>query len=125
MTLREADAIFASPARMEAVGSLLKDRKVRRMSLPGLAGSAAAMLFAALDTAKSPLLVIADDMTDAGYLYKNIVVSGSARLTLLRRFCERMCLTGFPAPLDCVVWSRVPRLLPRKWPRGRISAPGR
>lgn len=72
MTLREADAIFASPARMEAVGSLLKDRKVRRMSLSGLAGSAAAMLFAALDTAKSPLLVIADDMTDAGYLYNDI-----------------------------------------------------
>ncbi len=72
MTLSEASSLFATPSRMEAVRALIKDRKARRISLSGLAGSAPALLFASLDCLKSPLLVVADDMTDAGYLYNDI-----------------------------------------------------
>lgn len=72
MTLAEADAIFASPARVKAVEALLNDRKTRRISLSGLAGSAPAMLFAALRGVRAPLLVVASDMSEAGYIYNDI-----------------------------------------------------
>lgn len=71
MTLREADGLFASPSRLKAVTALLSDDKLRRISLSGLAGSAPALLFAALDV-PHPLLIVANDISDAGYLYNDI-----------------------------------------------------
>lgn len=71
MTLREADEIFASPSRLKAVAAFVSDDKVRRISLSGLAGSAPAMLFAALDLHR-PLLIVANDISDAGYVYNDI-----------------------------------------------------
>ena len=72
MELKEADRLFATPGRVEAVEAALADRKARRVSLQGLAGSAPAMLMAALKKGKQPLLVIADDPTSAGYIYHDL-----------------------------------------------------
>lgn len=72
MTLNEADSLFATSARLKAVERLLGDKSTRRISLSGLAGSAPAMLFASLPKLKKPLLVVADDITEAGYIYNDI-----------------------------------------------------
>lgn len=42
------------------------------MSLTGLVGSAPAMFFAMVEGGKSPLLIIANDITEAGYIYNDI-----------------------------------------------------
>lgn len=72
MTLREADELFVSPARLKAVKSILSDRKASRISFSGLVGSAPAMLFAALRKYKSVLLIIAGDLEETGYIYNDI-----------------------------------------------------
>lgn len=83
MTLNEADSLFATPARLKAVESLLGDRKLRRISFSGLAGSAPAMLFASLRNLKKPILVVADDITEAGYVYNDIrTVAGEAAVAV-------------------------------------------
>lgn len=72
MTLNEASDIFASSDRIAAVDSILRDRKARRISFSGLAGSAPAIIFAKTSSPKNPLLIIADDFTEAGYIYNDI-----------------------------------------------------
>lgn len=75
MTLLEADRLFISPSRLDAVKSLLMSKRESRLAFTGLTGSAPAMLFAALavDTAQLPiLLIVADDMEQAGYIYNDI-----------------------------------------------------
>ena len=72
MNLKEADNLFAGDGRVAALQGALADRKARRISLQGLPGSAAAMLFAALPKQKQPLLIVADDQTEAGYLYHDL-----------------------------------------------------
>lgn len=72
MNLREADSIFASDSRLEALDAILEDSSVRRISLSGLAGSAPAMLFAGVRRLKNPVLIVANDISDAGYIYNDI-----------------------------------------------------
>ena len=72
MTLSESGKYFLTPARREAFRSLLGDKSCRRMSLTGLVGSAPAMFFAMVEGGKSPLLIIANDITEAGYIYNDI-----------------------------------------------------
>ncbi|MCH5236315.1 MAG: transcription-repair coupling factor [Muribaculaceae bacterium] len=72
MKLQEADRIFATPARIKALVAALEDKKIRKLSLPGLYGSAPAMLIASLPARKSPYLVVADDSDDAGYIYHDL-----------------------------------------------------
>ena len=72
MDIIQAEQLFATPSRVEAVESVLRDPKVRRVSLSGLVGSSAAMLFAALKGLKAHLLIVAPDLTDAGYIYNDI-----------------------------------------------------
>lgn len=72
MKLKEADNIFATPARVKVLEALLDDKKVARIALSGLRGSAPAMLFAALKRRKSPLLIVADDIDAAGYIYHDL-----------------------------------------------------
>lgn len=75
MTLAEADSLFISTARLDALRSFLSDSACSRMSLSGLTGSAPAMLFAALSADRPGLplfLVVADDTEQAGYLYNDI-----------------------------------------------------
>lgn len=73
MTLKEASEIFATQARLEAVGSILGDPKARRISFSGLVGSSPALLFASvINHSKKTFLLIANDLEEAGYLYNDI-----------------------------------------------------
>lgn len=72
MNLREAAGLFATPSRLKAVKDILLDPKARRISFAGLTGSAPAVLFASVDFLKVPLLLVADDMEQAGYVYNDI-----------------------------------------------------
>ncbi len=72
MELREADKLFATKARSEAVEKAIDDKKIRRLLLSGLEGSSAAMLFAALKPQKHPALIVADDLDTAGYVYNDL-----------------------------------------------------
>lgn len=72
MDIKSADELFMSPVRLKAIKSILADTAVRRVSFSGLAGSAPAMLFASLGKLKSVVLLIADSLEDAGYLYNDI-----------------------------------------------------
>lgn len=72
MTVQDADAFFATPARIDAIRNTLRSKKNRRISLEGLKGSAAAMLLAGLELTDGPHLVVADDPDAAGYLYHDL-----------------------------------------------------
>ena len=72
MTLGEAAALFATPARLKALKKLIGDRKARRVALGGLRGSAAAVLLGKIADSKHPMVVVADDADSAGYLYHDL-----------------------------------------------------
>lgn len=72
MDLKEAGALFATPARMEALGKLIKDKKTRRVLLSGLEGSSPAMLFSGLGDTGVPAIIVADDPDGAGYIYNDL-----------------------------------------------------
>ena len=72
MTLGEAAALFATPARLKALRKLIGDRKARRVTLAGLKGSAAAVLLGKAADKKKPMVIVADDADSAGYLYHDL-----------------------------------------------------
>lgn len=59
MKLKEADNLFVTKSRGDALEALIDDKKVRRIALKGLKGSAPAMLFAGLKARKQPFLIVA------------------------------------------------------------------
>ena len=78
MQLKEADALFATPTRVGALCKAIDDKKIKRIRLNGLKGSAAALLFAALPERKQPYLIVADDMDSAGYIYHDLCQTAGA-----------------------------------------------
>ncbi|MBQ9073245.1 MAG: hypothetical protein IJY30_02110 [Muribaculaceae bacterium] len=63
---------FLSRQRQDAIKSILSDRKSKKISFYGLAGSSVAMLFAMMPRCKQPILVVGEDLDDAGYLYHDL-----------------------------------------------------
>ena len=72
MEITELDGLFMTPARRKALAGVLALAERGRVELRGLAGSAPAMVFAALEGLKAPLLVVGDSLDDAGYLYQDL-----------------------------------------------------
>ena len=72
MTLKEACALFASAKMIKEVEKTISSPASLSSAILGLEGSAIAMLLASLKKIKSPVLVIADDMDAAGYLYHDL-----------------------------------------------------
>ncbi len=72
MSLPEAAALFATPARVKALAAMLADSKMRHGALAGLRGSSAAMVFGLLPRKTHPLVIVADDADTAGYLYHDL-----------------------------------------------------
>lgn len=72
MEIKDICSLFLSQQRHAAIKTILDDKKSRRVSFYGLAGSAPAMLFAAMPKQKHPLLIVGDSLDDAGYLYHDI-----------------------------------------------------
>lgn len=85
-TLADLSAKFMTPRRRRALGSLL-DGRAARPALTGLAGSSAAMALAALPhTPSQPVLIVATDADDAGYLFFD-----------LTRLCGENAVAYFPS----------------------------
>ena len=72
MEIKELCEIINSKARRDALKALLADRKCHTATIDGLAGSAAAMLFAGLPKRRQPYLIIASDIDEAGYMYHDL-----------------------------------------------------
>ena len=83
MEIKELCEIFGSKVRCDALKALLADRKNRTASIDGLAGSAAAMLFASLPRRKEPFLIIANDIDEAGYMYHDLCQIADESATLI------------------------------------------
>lgn len=73
MTIQELSALYCGTGRQDALSKMLGDKRLRRMRLVGLSGSAAALLFSSFKRLKQPYLVIADDMDMAGYIYHDLL----------------------------------------------------
>lgn len=71
MEIQELSDIFLSRQRQDAINSILKS-KTNDISFYGLAGSSAAMLFASMPRQNKPMLIIGNDLDDAGYMYHDI-----------------------------------------------------
>lgn len=63
---------MAGKSRVDALRAMISGRRSRVMSIDGLAGSMAAVLFSKLPKRRSPYLAIADDIDEAGYLYHDL-----------------------------------------------------
>ena len=64
--------LFATPARIKALKELINSKKISRVLLEGLSGSAPAMLLAGLPRAAKPYVIVADDADAAGYVYHDL-----------------------------------------------------
>ena len=73
MDIHSFSALFNTPARREAFLSLVNDNKKKNIFVPGLEGSAPALLFSNLLNHKQAHIVIANDPDEAGYLYNDLV----------------------------------------------------
>ena len=114
MKLNEADSLFATPARIKALETLIDDKTVGRIALTGLKGSAPAMLFAALRPRKSPYIIVADDFDAAGYIYHDLCqIAGEGRVAIFPSGYRRDIKYGQPDPPSRILrtetldaWSR-------------------
>lgn len=83
MEIRELCDIFNNKARIAAVKKLLTAKRNRVVSVDGLAGSSAAMLFARLPRLEAPYLIIANDLDEAGYIYNDLCQINGEESTLI------------------------------------------
>lgn len=78
MNLEEADLLFATPQRMDALMERVDDKSIRRVLMRGLPGSAPSMIFARLPKRRIPWLIVANDPDAAAYIYHDLCqISGS------------------------------------------------
>ncbi|MBQ6080083.1 MAG: transcription-repair coupling factor [Muribaculaceae bacterium] len=71
MEIQGLCTLFASKGRTAALKRLF-DGDGRRAVIDGLAGSSAAMLFAALPKQACPYLIVVNDLDEAGYMYNDL-----------------------------------------------------
>ena len=99
MKLEEAALYFNTPARIKAIEDLLADPGIRRIALKGLRGSAPAMLLSALSAAKTPYIVVADDIDPAGYVYHDLCqIAGPEKVAIFPSGYRRDIKYGQPDP---------------------------
>ena len=111
---------------MEAVESVITDRKVKRARVTGLVGSAHAMFLAGLRKRKSPYLVIADDPEAAGYLYNDLCqIAGPENVAVFPSGYRRDIKYGQPDPPSQILPpGGLPTIRAGWWPRRRLSRRG-
>lgn len=108
MLLKEADALFATPERVAAVERILSSKSAGRHMLYGLPGSAPAMLFAGLKKRKSPMLIVADDADDAGYMYNDLCrIAGVENVAVFPSGYRRDIRYGQPDPPQQILRTEV------------------
>ena len=66
ISLNTLSQLINTQARTAALKKMVTGKRNRHMVVDGLAGSASAMLFAALPQGERPYLIIANDLDEAG-----------------------------------------------------------
>ena len=72
ISLNTLSQLINTQARTAALKKMVTGKRNRHMVVDGLAGSASAMLFAALPQGERPYLIIANDLDEAGYIYNDL-----------------------------------------------------
>lgn len=99
MEINDLCKLFMTPARKQALDTLLKDKKLGVVALGGLPASAPALLLASLRVWKRPALVVADDPEGAGYLYNDLCqILGPEAVQILPSGYKRDIKYGQPDP---------------------------
>ena len=115
MNIQDFSALFNTPARREAFLSLVNDNKKKNIFVPGLEGSAPALLFSNLLNHKQAHIVIANDPDEAGYLYNDLVqLNGSDRVLLFPSGYKRDIKYGQPDPPSEILRTEVLNRLNQK-----------
>lgn len=84
MTLQQLCHIINTPARSEALKKLITAKRHRHIVVDGLAGSATAVVLAAMPRLDKPYIVVAHDIDDAGYIYHDLCqITGDDRQALV------------------------------------------
>ncbi|MBR5437036.1 MAG: transcription-repair coupling factor [Muribaculaceae bacterium] len=111
MDLTDIIPLFITDARRKAVGSVVVNRAERSTLLGGLAGSAPAALFSSMGRQKSgPLLIIATDLDDAGYIYNDISkILGEKRVLIFPSGFRRSIKYGQADPASEILRTEVLR----------------
>ncbi|WP_418495607.1 transcription-repair coupling factor [Coprobacter sp.] len=65
--------LFNTPARQKALQNLVADNRTKTIHITGLQGSAASLLLSSLSSCGKPVVLVANDMEEAGYLYHDLV----------------------------------------------------
>lgn len=104
MELKEADRLFATPARVKALERLLNDKDIKRIALSGLEGSALAMLLSGTGQQDTPILIIADDIDAAGYIYHDLCqICGDDAAVIFPSGFKRDIKYGQPDPPSMIL----------------------
>ncbi len=106
-TLKDIESRVLSKARIEAIEGLLQAGS-KHPCLCGLAGSSAALALSVLPRTKaakgSPVLVVAADLDDAGYLYHDLArIVGEEALSMLPSGYKRDIKYGQPDPPSVIL----------------------
>ncbi|MBO5298039.1 MAG: transcription-repair coupling factor [Candidatus Homeothermus sp.] len=110
MNLEELCKNILTPARGEALAKAFADKRVNRITLYGLAGSAPAMLMGALpaEDGVSPVLVVGDTLDDAGYIYHDLSrVLGEGAVLMFPSGYKRAIKYGQPDPPSQIMRTEV------------------
>lgn len=110
MDLEELCKNILTPARGEALAKAFADKRVNRITLYGLAGSAPAMLMGALpaEDGDSPVLVVGDTLDDAGYIYHDLSrVLGEGAVLMFPSGYKRAIKYGQPDPPSQIMRTEV------------------
>ena len=110
MDLEELCKNILTPARGEALAKAFADKRVNRITLYGLAGSAPAMLMGALpaEDGDSPVLVVGDTLDDAGYIYHDLSrVLGEGVVLMFPSGYKRAIKYGQPDPPSQIMRTEV------------------
>ncbi|MDE6332983.1 MAG: hypothetical protein K2L80_10360, partial [Muribaculaceae bacterium] len=87
---------FLTPARQKALAALVRGRLG---TVYGAAGSSAAILLASLPHGKAPLVAVADNLDDAGYLFHDLCrLLGEEAVAMLPSGYKRDIKYGQPDP---------------------------
>lgn len=73
MELVELKSVINTPARKKAFAGVLSDRKIKRVALAGLEGSAVAFALCNLLDTGGHTIIVASDSDEAGYLYHDLL----------------------------------------------------
>ncbi len=81
MEIKELKGVINTPARIKAFQTIFSDRKVKRIAIRGLEGSAISFALSNLLSIARPSIVVATDSDEAGYLYHDLLqIEGEQRV---------------------------------------------